>query len=191
MVLRRYMTRIAVIGAAIFLFGVVAASAAEFRFAVVDVQRAVAQSKAGKSARSMLEREKKRLENNLIEKRTKLENKVKEIRDLQLEIQQKGAIWRSEERERKDAELRDRRRDFSRSEDELKRMVQESRRDLQGRQRKIMSDLLKQMRDVVRVIAKEGKYSLIVDKTIGGVIYVSKSVDITEQVIKLYDKKKK
>jgi Skp family chaperone for outer membrane proteins len=47
------------------------------------------------------------------------------------------------------------------------------------------------MRDVVRVIAKEGKYDLIVDKTIGGVMYVTKSVDITERVIKLYDKKKK
>ena len=70
-------------------------------------------------------------------------------------------------------------------------MVQESRRDLQGRQRIIMGDLLKQMRDVVRVIAKEGKYHLIVDKTVGGVMYVAKSVDITEQVIKLYDKKKK
>ncbi len=29
------------------------------------------------------------------------------------------------------------------------------------------------------------------DKTVGGVMYVRKSVDITDQVIKLYDKKKK
>jgi outer membrane protein len=191
MVVKRYLARVAVMGIAVFLGGMVSVSFAELRIAVVDVQRAVSQSKAGKNARSMLEREKKRLERKLIEKRTVLEKKVKAIRDLQLEIQQKGAIWRSAERDRKDAELRGRRRDFSRDEDELKRMVRESRNDLSSRQRKIMGDLLRQMRDVVQAVAREGKYDLIIDKTVGGVMYVRKSVDITDQVIKLYNKKKK
>ncbi len=191
MVVKRYLARVAVMGIAVFLGGMISVSFAELRIAVVDVQRAVSQSKAGKSARSMLEREKKRLERKLIEKRTGLEKKVRVIRDLQLEIQQKGAIWRSTERDRKDAELRDRRRNFSRDEDELKRMVRESRNDLGTRRRKIMGDLLRQMRDVVQAVAREGKYDLIIDKTVGGVMYVRKSVDITDQVIKLYDKKKK
>ena len=70
-------------------------------------------------------------------------------------------------------------------------MVRESRNDLGARRRKIMGDLLRQMRDVVQAVAREGKYDLIIDKTVGGVMYVRKSVDITDQVIKLYDKKKK
>lgn len=191
MVVSRYLTRIAVFGVVVFLTGLVTVSSAELRIAVVDVQRAVSESKAGKSARAMLEREKNRLEGKLIEKREALESNVKAIRELQLEIQQKGAIWRSGERDRKNNELRERRRDFSRTEDELKRMVQESRRDLGTRQRKVMNDLLNQMRDVVKAVAREGKYDLVIDKTIGGVMFVKKSVEITDQVIKLYDKKKK
>ncbi len=191
MVVRRYMSRIAVMGFMAFFFGIVSASSAELRIAVVDIQKAIAESKAGKAARTMVIREKKRLEEKFNVRKEKFEKSVAAIRELQREIQQKGAIWRAEERERKEVDLRRRRRDISRDEDELKRMAQESRGDLQSRQRRIMGDLLKQMNDVVQVIAKEGKYDLIIAKTAAGVLFVNKSVEITDQVIKLYDKKKK
>ncbi len=54
-----------------------------------------------------------------------------------------------------------------------------------------MKSLIKQTREVVQEIAMEGKYELIIDRNVGGVLFVSKGVDITESVIKLYDKKKK
>jgi Skp family chaperone for outer membrane proteins len=54
-----------------------------------------------------------------------------------------------------------------------------------------MGSLLKQIREVVLEIAREGKYDLIVDRTIGGVLYVDKKMNITDQVIELYNKKKK
>lgn len=176
---------------AAFILGFGTVVSAETRIAVVDVQKAVAGSDAGKKARATLEKEKKRLEKVLIQKRTKLEGMVKNIRDLQLEIQQKGPIWRKEERDRKEENLRLLRRNFSRQEDELKRLVQESQKDLQSRQRTLMGSLLKQTREVVLEIAREGKYDLIVDRTIGGVLYVDKKMNITDQVIELYNKKKK
>lgn len=178
-------------GIAAFVFGFSAVVSAQTRIAVVDVQKAVAGSEAGKKARAILEKEKNRLEQELIRKRTELERMVKSIRELQLEIQQKGPIWRKEERDRKVENLRLQRRNFSRQEDELKRMVQESQRDLQARQRKLMGGLLQQTREVVLEIAREGKYDLIIDRTIGGVLHVDKKVNITDQVIELYNKKKK
>ncbi|MEE9255635.1 MAG: OmpH family outer membrane protein [bacterium] len=189
--MKRYIAGLVLWGAVVILLGPGPAYSASMRIAVVDIQRAVAESKAGKKARTTLEREKKRLEIKLIAKRGGLENMVKQIRDLQLEIQQKGPIWRPEERDRKTQELRRRRRAFSRREDELKRLVQESRRDLGARQQKLMKSLIKQTREVVQEIAREGKYELIIDKNIGGVLFVTKSVDITDSVIQLYDKKKK
>ena len=54
-----------------------------------------------------------------------------------------------------------------------------------------MTSLIKQTREVVQEIARDGKYELIIDKNIGGVLFVTESVDITEAVIRLYDKKKK
>ena len=116
---------------------------------------------------------------------------MKQIRDLQLEIQQKGPIWRPEERDRKNKDLRNKRRIFARNEDELKRLVQESRRELSIRQRKLMSDLIKQTREVVQEISRKGKFDIVIDRTAGGVMFAKKSVDITDQVIELYDIKKK
>ncbi len=189
--MKRNLNCISIFAAAAFILGFGTVVSAETRIAVVDVQKAVAGSDAFKKVRATLEKEKKRLEVGLIKKRTALEGMVKNIRDLQLEIQQKGPIWRQEERERKVENLRLLKRNFSRQEDELKRLVQESQRDLQARQRKLMGGLLEQTREVVLEIAREGKYDLIVDRTIGGVLYVDKKVNITDQVIKLYNKKKK
>jgi len=190
-VLKRNLICVFLFGIVSFVFGFGTVVFAQTRIAVVDVQKAVAGSDAGKKARATLEKEKKRLEVDLIKKRTVLEGMVKNIRELQLEVQRKGPIWRKEERDRKVENLRQQRRTFSRQEDELKRLVQESQRDLQSRQRKLMGGLLKQTREVVLEIAQEGKYDLIIDRTIGGVLYVDKKVNITDQVIKLYNKKKK
>lgn len=188
---KRNLIGITLCGIAAFLLGFVTVVSAQMRIAVVDVKKAVAGSDAGKKARAILEKEKKRLEVELIKKRTGLEGMVANIRSLQLEIQQKGPIWRKEERDRKVENLRLQRRNFSRQEDELKRQVQESQRDLQSRQRTLMGGLIKQTREVVLEIAREGKYDLIIDRTIGGVLFVDKKVNITDQVIELYNKKKK
>ncbi len=187
----RILAGISVVGIFFLSLGVSPSYSAEFRVAVVDMQRAVAESKAGRKARATLEREKKRLEEKLIEKRKNLEKLVKQIRDLQLEIQQKGPIWRPEERDRKNKDLRNRRRIFARNEDELKRLVLESRRELSIRQRKLTNDLIKQTREVVQEISRKGKFDIVIDRTAGGVIFAKKSVDITDQVIELYDIKKK
>lgn len=188
MMLKSYKLTIAAMGFMTFLFGVVSVSSAQLKIAVVDVQKALKQSKAGKGARSTLQKEKKRLEARVQKRGRELEKKAEEIRKLQREIQQKGPIWRAEERERKNLELRDRRRDFSRREDDMKRLVQETRRDFRLRERRLMGDLIKALRDVVRVIAREGKYDLILDTSF--VLHSSDTIDITDQLIKLYNQKK-
>lgn len=188
---RRYVKGFAVLVFATFLLGVASMASAALRIAVVDVRRAVSESSAGKSARNVLQREAKGLQSRFDSKKGDLEKEVETIRNLQREIEQKGAIWRPEERDKKELELRDRRRNFSRQEDDLKRFAQESRRDMELRKQRVMGNILKEMRDVVQAVAREGKYDLVVDKTVGGVLFVKKEVDITDQVIKLYNQKKK
>ncbi len=189
--MNRLLAGISMVGFFFLTLGISPAYSAEFRVGVVDVQKAVAESKAGRKARATLQRQKKRLGEKLIEKRKNLEAVVKQIRDLQLEIQQKGPIWRSEERDRKNKDLRNRKRVFARNEDELKRLVQDSRRELSSRQRKLTNDLIKQIREVVQEISRKGNYDIVIDKTVGGVMFAKKTADITDQVIELYDKKKK
>ena len=183
---------ISLVGAAAFLLGGGGTAFSEgSRLAVVDIERAVGNSRAGIKAREILGREKKRLETNLVRKRTAIESLVKQIRELQLEIQQKGPILRPEQRVKKNATLTGQKRRFARQQDELKRMVQESRRDLSVRGNRMMGKILIQIREVVNEIGKEGEYDLIIERADGGVMYMEKAVDITGQVIELYNKKKK
>jgi Skp family chaperone for outer membrane proteins len=62
---------------------------------------------------------------------------------------------------------------------------------LSSRQRKLTNDLIKQIREVVQEISRKGNYDIVIDKTVGGVMFAKKTVGITDQVIELYDKKKK
>lgn len=190
--MRSYLSWIFSVGLAVFLLsGTPSDSSAAVRIAVVNVQRVLAQSNAGKAARADLEKEKARLEGSIKSKRANLEKLVREARDLQVEIEQKSAIWRDEERDRKTFELRNRRRTITRERDNLKRLVQESQRDLGDRQRSMVAHLIREIRDIVHAIGKEEKFEIIVDNAAGGVLYAASGVDITEKVIQRYNKQKK
>ena len=161
------------------------------KYAVVNIQRVLQTSKGGRTARSFLEREKKRLQNVFQKRNENLAKISKKVRDLQLEIEQKSAIWRPEERERKAFELRSQRREFARENDNLRRLVRESERDLQDRGRIATEKVLKEIRVIVEDIGKQDGFDVIVDSASGGVLFRSPKVDLTERVIKLYDQKKK
>lgn len=167
------------------------AEAADAKYGVVNVQRVLRTSKGGREASASLDAEKKKLESVIRKRRDDLTRLADKIRDLQSEIEQKGAIWREEERERKAFELRSEKRDFAREQDDLKRLVRESQRDLQKRQRAALTKALKEVRGVVHEIGKKEGLDVIVDSGSGGVLFASPSVDLTEKVIRLYDRKKK
>lgn len=163
---------------------------AETKIGTVKVRQVWVRSKAGKAARAEINKEKGRMEKDIEEKRKLLNAEIQKMREMQLEIQQKSAIWREAEKDRKSAELRNMQRGIRRDQDEMKRLVQESRRDLRDRQRKMFARIVRDVRDVVHEIGKEKKYDLIVDSQLGGVLYSSKVIDLTDLVIDRYDRKK-
>lgn len=161
------------------------------KYGVVNIQRVLRTSQGGRAARSSLERERKRLQSTIQKRRDDVAEIAKKVRDLQVEIDQKSAIWRQEEKERKAFELRSRRREFAREQDNLRRLVRESERDLQDRRRIATEKVLKEVRSIVEEIGKKEDFDVIVDNASGGVLFVNPRVDLTERVIKQYDQKKK
>ncbi len=161
------------------------------KYGVVNVQRILQTSKGGRDARASLDREKMKLESTIQKRREGLTRLADKVRDLQVEIDQKSAVWRQEERERKAFELRAQRRELAREEDGLRRLLRESRRDLEDRQRIAVAKVLKEVRSIVQEIGKEEGWDIIIDNTSGGVLFVSPKVDLTGKVIERYDKKKK
>lgn len=190
--MNRHFIGILLVGAVVFLLEDARTVFSQgLRLAVVDIQKAVEKSNAGKKARTVLEREKQRLEVKLIKKRTTVELLIKEIRELQQEIQQKGPILRPAQREKKNTILLAQKRKFTRQQDELKRMLQESRRDLSLRNNRLMRSIFAQVREVVNEIGGKREYDMIVERAQAGVLYLKEGLDITDQVIDLYNKKKK
>lgn len=167
------------------------AESASVKYGVVNIQRVLQTSKGGRAASSSLERERKRLQSSIQKRRDDLAQIANKVRDLQLEIDQKSSIWRQEEKERKAFELRSQRREFAREQDNLRRLVRESERDLQDRRRIATEKVLKEVRRIVEEIGKKEDLDVIVDNASGGVLFVNPRVDLTERVIKLYDQKKK
>ena len=161
------------------------------RIGVVNVQQVLTQSVAGKEATQNLEKEKVRLQGLLRGKKEELDKFAKEAQNLQLEIEQKGAIWREEERTRKTTDLRRRQRDLAREQDEMKRLLEESQRDLTERQRQAVTQIVKELRDIVHQLGRDDKFDLILDSTASGVLFATPSSNITEKVLQLYDRKKK
>ena len=164
---------------------------ADTKYGVVNIQRVLRISKGGRVASSSLDSEKKRLEATIRKRRDDLAQIANKVRDLQLEIDQKSAIWRQEEKERKAFELRSQRREIAREQDNLRRLLRESQRDLEERRRIAVTKVLKEIKDIVHAIGKQGGLDVIVDTTSGGVLFYNPGVDLTEKVIKLYDQKKK
>ena len=161
------------------------------RIGVVNVQQVLTQSVAGKEATQNLEKEKVRLQGLLRGKKEELDKFAKEAQNLQLEIEQKGAIWREEERTRKTTDLRRRQRDLAREQDEMKRLLEESQRDLTERQRQAVTQIVKELRDIVHQLGRDDKFDLILDSTMSGVLFATPASDITDTVIRVYDSKKK
>ncbi len=167
------------------------AESASERYGVVNIQRVLRISKGGRTASAALEREKNRLQSAIRKRRDELSVLANKVRDLQLEIEQKSGVWREEEKERKTFDLRSQRRDLAREQDNLRRLVRESERDLQERRRIATEKVLKEVRVIVEDIGKNEGYDVIIDNASGGVLFVNPKVNLTEKVIKLYDQKKK
>ena len=161
------------------------------RIGVVNVQRVLSQSIAGKEATQSLEKEKVRLQGVLRAKKEEVDKMAKDTQGLQVEIEQKGAIWREEERTRKTMDLRKRQRDLVREQDEMKRLLDDSQRDLAERQRQAITQIIKELRDIVHQIGRDEKFDLILDSTMSGVLFATPASDITEKVVQTYDTKKK
>ena len=119
---------------------------------------------------------------------------------LKLRIKCETCSWRSTRkarfggRKKKSArrfELRSQRREIAREQDNLRRLLRESQRDLEERRRIAVTKVLKEIKDIVHAIGKQDGLDVIVDTTSGGVLFHNPGVDLTEKVIKLYDQKKK
>jgi outer membrane protein len=170
-------------GAAVLIGAMLAgtAVAADFKVAVVDQQQIMERSKAGKRALDGLKEfsaSRQRIVSADDEELKKLEDELK-----------------SQESTLSEAQKRDKQEQFRAKFEGYQKRLQDFNREIQGKQKELAEDFLKRIEQATAAVADRGGYSVVMDKgnpnTMRIVIYNSNVIDITDAVIKEFDKQNK
>jgi outer membrane protein len=138
----------------------------DYKIAVVDPNRVVESSPQYEAARKSLQREVEERERNL---RTQQE----EIAELQRRLEREGDLMSQSEMQRLQNDIRSRSRKLKYAQDEFQE-------DLTLRQNELRTKLARQVQEVVVELAKESGIDLVLSE---GLVYFSKRVDISDQVV--------
>jgi outer membrane protein len=154
----------------------VGASEPPLKIGILDLQRCIQQSEAGKKASKSLQEKSDRIKKDLTTKREDL----KKIRD---EFAKKSNVLSSEAK-------RDKEKEMLRKEEDFRDLVREKEDEMHKDEYSAMQPLLNELFEVTSKLAKEEGYTLILEAK-SGVVYFNKPIDITDKVIKLFNEAKK
>ncbi len=163
----------AVLAAATVFAG--AAFAEGLKVAVIDVNKVLNDSEAGKTA-------KKKMEARYEELKKKIDAKQDEAKKMKDELdKQKILLGKEKLKEREDA--------LKAKVDELRQLTQEAEKEMQGRQGEMTREILKVIETRLDKYIADQKIDLVLEKS-AGVIHANPSLDITAKVLELVNKEK-
>ncbi len=149
---------------------------AEIRVAVVDVPRVLAESAKGQAVRQQLEGEAKKKEASLKSQKAELDN-------LKKQLSSQSGVLAADVMEEKSSSLQKKEREFA-------RRLQDAREEVAKRNQGEVSKILKDVESIIKKIADEDKYDLILERDGRIVLFASKEYDITEEVVARLNKGK-
>lgn len=159
---------------ALFALGL-PARAAEVRIGYANLQRALNECDAGVKAKETLKDEAKKFED-------KLNVKQEELKKLKDEIDKKANVWNKETKDEKENEFRAKSQDFQK---QYMQYGDEINKKKQNTEAKIIDDL----HDVVTELAKKKGYTYVFEKSVGGILYAPSQDDLTDEAIKIYNRR--
>ena len=143
------------------------------KIAVVDIRQAIQSTGEGKQASG-------ELQSQFSARQSELENLQKSIEDLQGRLTAGARTLSDEERVRMQ-------RQGERQASQLKRKQEEFQEDANAAQQEIIDRIGRKMVEVVSRYARENSYSVILDTQTACGVYCSNQVDVTQEIIRLYD----
>ncbi|MDH5545127.1 MAG: OmpH family outer membrane protein [Gammaproteobacteria bacterium] len=147
--------------------------AAELKIGVVNIARVMEEAPQAESARTSLQNEFAPRERELVELQ-------KSVRSLEERLARNGTIMSEAERGKLEREILAKKRDFQRDQEAF-------RDDLNFKRNDLLEKLQREMVGIIQQYAKQQKFDVLLAE---GVIYMSESVDVTEQVLSELKKKK-
>lgn len=152
----------------------VAGSTAGAKVGVLNVRQAIVSTAEGKQAST-------ELQGQFASRQTELENLNKQINDIRQRLQANEGKLSPEEAQRLQ-------RQGEAQAKQLQRKQEDYQEDVNASQQEVIDRIGRKMMDVLDRYARENAYTAIFDSSAQGApIYVSNGVDVTPEIIKLYD----
>jgi len=163
---------------AVLVFGFLAAPAhAAERIAYVDMARVVNESAAGKRVRAEIEGMVKLKQEQISREGQKLKTLQQSLEKEQLTLT--------------DAQKRTKQRDFDKKVQDYQQLAQDTQREIGQKDAEHSRKVITDVRAVIRDIAQQEKFMLVLEKNDQPVLYAEDGPDLTDKVIKVYDAKSK
>lgn len=147
----------------------VASAEAEAKIGVMNVQKVINLSDAGKLAKT-------RFEGRMKELQEKFKTEEESLKNLQKEIEKKSSVWSEQKKQEKAREFQKMRREFQAK-------TEDARFELKQLQEKELEPILKALEGVVKSYGKKNGYTMILDIK-SGVIYFEETAEISEEITK-------
>lgn len=158
----------------IFAVAATDAFAQSTKIAYVDLQRALLEVEDGKKAKAKLKKE-------FDQKQVQLDKKQQRVKKMKDELES-GAMMMTEEAKRQKAV------ELQQSMYELQQLYMTLQGELSQKEAEATKKIFDRMGKIIENIGKERKYDMILEKTESSVLYAPSSMDITNEVIKRYNK---
>lgn len=143
------------------------------KIGIVDFQKIVETSEPGKKAKAEINAQGKKME-------AELKKKAAEIEETKKRLEREALVMSTEKREQNE-------RDFRIKVNDFKGLQKKYEQDLQRLQKKVISQLQKDVVEITREIGKKEGFQLVLEKT--AALYVPESLNITDKIIEVYNKK--
>ena len=161
---------------ALLCAGLGAFAQAPNKVGVISIQGAIVGTKDGQKAAQELDAK-------FVPKNKDFQSRQSELTQLQDQLTKGGTVMAEDKRNQLA-------RDVDEKKKRLERDMQDAQEDLQGEQQKVLSSLGQRMMAVIEKYAKDNGFSLILDVSNQNtpVLYASSGIDITQDIVSLYDK---
>ena len=140
------------------------------------MQAAIQKTSTGKKA-------KKRLESLAKKKEAELKKREKDLKSKGDEFKKKASIYDEDTRKKKQLELQ---KEFY----ELNQLLGQSQAELRKKEEEALKPIIEVIRKEIDKIAKKENYTIILEKSENLVLFAKKEIDLTDRVVKSYEKNK-
>jgi outer membrane protein len=155
--------------------------AESFKMGVVDPQTVLEKSKAGKRALDTLKE-------YAATRQKLLASDEEELKNLEKQLKEQDASLNEQQKRDKQNQFRTKLQDYQ-------RRAQEFNQELGAKQKELVDEYMKKIGTATKSVAEKGGFTLVVDKgsesTLKIVLYHRDTLDLTDQVIKEFDRQNK